>query len=546
MATDLMNAHPDLTGLVGECTSSAPGVAQAVQDAGKIGQVFTVGLGTPQSMKPYLEDGSSSAAILWDVENLGYLTAWAGAQLARGQARSRRRTTSAPSCRPSSTTRAARCCCSARRWRSPTRTSTSSTTEPDRVGPGGPALRSGRPPFRHGARPTVDQRRKGARSWLSTESIRRHRGDAGATAGRGRRGSRLRLTGISKRFGAVRAIRNGDITIRAGRGARPRRGERRRQVHDDQDHLRGGVGGHRDASSSRARPVDHPLHHATRWPWASPPSIRSRSCSPSSPCRRTSSPAARSARAAGWTGPRRTPRSSSCWSCSGCRPGTRPCRSATLSIAEQQQVSIAKALAGDAKVLILDEPSAILTDAEIDVLFEVVRRLTASGVVGHLHLAPARRAVPHRRRGDRDARRADHRHVPDRGAHRAPGRRADGRRHPVRRAAAARGPGRRPGAGARRVWAAPASSTTSTWRCAAARSSGSTGWSAPGSPRSPPASTESTARPAGEMRLDGKRIAPRSPAGRAEAGHRAAAGQPQARGHVRRSSRSRSTSRPGT
>ncbi|MEV6305951.1 sugar ABC transporter ATP-binding protein [Actinoplanes sp. NPDC051861] len=51
-----------------------------------------------------------------------------------------------------------------------------------------------------------------------------------------------------------------------------------------------------------------------------------------------------------------------------------------LSIAEQQQVSIAKALAGDAKVLILDEPSAILTDAEIEVLFEVVRRLTASGV----------------------------------------------------------------------------------------------------------------------------------------------------------------------
>ena len=56
MATDLMNAHPDLTGLVGECTSSAPGVAQAVQDAGKVGQVFTVGLGTPQSMKPYLAE----------------------------------------------------------------------------------------------------------------------------------------------------------------------------------------------------------------------------------------------------------------------------------------------------------------------------------------------------------------------------------------------------------------------------------------------------------------------------------------------------------
>ena len=51
-----------------------------------------------------------------------------------------------------------------------------------------------------------------------------------------------------------------------------------------------------------------------------------------------------------------------------------------LSIAEQQQVSIAKALGGEASVLILDEPSAILTDTEIEVLFGVVRRLAASGV----------------------------------------------------------------------------------------------------------------------------------------------------------------------
>ena len=84
MAKQLMNAHPEITGLVGECTSSAPGVAKAVRESGKIGKVFTTGLGTPQAMKPYLEDGSSSAAILWDVEKLGYLTAWAGKQLADG------------------------------------------------------------------------------------------------------------------------------------------------------------------------------------------------------------------------------------------------------------------------------------------------------------------------------------------------------------------------------------------------------------------------------------------------------------------------------
>lgn len=85
MATDLMNSDPDLNGLIGICTTSAPAVAQAVKDAGKIGKVYTVGLGTPKSMVPYLEDGSSSGSILWNVENLGYLTGWAGFQLGSGK-----------------------------------------------------------------------------------------------------------------------------------------------------------------------------------------------------------------------------------------------------------------------------------------------------------------------------------------------------------------------------------------------------------------------------------------------------------------------------
>ncbi|MTD15233.1 ATP-binding cassette domain-containing protein [Nakamurella sp. YIM 132087] len=51
-----------------------------------------------------------------------------------------------------------------------------------------------------------------------------------------------------------------------------------------------------------------------------------------------------------------------------------------LSVATQQQISIAKAISGKCGILILDEPSAILTDAEIQVLFGVIRRLTADGV----------------------------------------------------------------------------------------------------------------------------------------------------------------------
>ena len=85
LAKELMARHPDLTGLVGECTTSAPGVAKAVRDEQKIGQVFTVGVGTPQAIKPFLLDGSCSQSVLWNVESLGYLTAWTAKQVADGK-----------------------------------------------------------------------------------------------------------------------------------------------------------------------------------------------------------------------------------------------------------------------------------------------------------------------------------------------------------------------------------------------------------------------------------------------------------------------------
>jgi rhamnose transport system ATP-binding protein len=55
-------------------------------------------------------------------------------------------------------------------------------------------------------------------------------------------------------------------------------------------------------------------------------------------------------------------------------------RVADLPVAEQQLVSIAKALSLDPRILILDEPSAILTDREIETLFTAVRAMRESGV----------------------------------------------------------------------------------------------------------------------------------------------------------------------
>ncbi|MGF9649134.1 sugar ABC transporter ATP-binding protein [Pseudarthrobacter oxydans] len=51
----------------------------------------------------------------------------------------------------------------------------------------------------------------------------------------------------------------------------------------------------------------------------------------------------------------------------------------SLSVAGQQQVEIAKALMIDASVLILDEPTAALGQAETDALFECIRSLKAQG-----------------------------------------------------------------------------------------------------------------------------------------------------------------------
>ncbi|WRS27889.1 sugar ABC transporter ATP-binding protein [Oscillospiraceae bacterium MB08-C2-2] len=51
-----------------------------------------------------------------------------------------------------------------------------------------------------------------------------------------------------------------------------------------------------------------------------------------------------------------------------------------LSIAQQQMVEIAKAISYHSKILVLDEPTASLTDKEIEQLFKIIRNLQKKGV----------------------------------------------------------------------------------------------------------------------------------------------------------------------
>lgn len=55
-------------------------------------------------------------------------------------------------------------------------------------------------------------------------------------------------------------------------------------------------------------------------------------------------------------------------------------RTGNLSVGQQQMVEIAKALSLEAKILVLDEPTAALTNREIESLFQVIRILKKQGV----------------------------------------------------------------------------------------------------------------------------------------------------------------------
>jgi len=54
--------------------------------------------------------------------------------------------------------------------------------------------------------------------------------------------------------------------------------------------------------------------------------------------------------------------------------------SSRLSVAQQQMVEIAKALSKNTRIIVMDEPTAALTEREIDKLFGIIKKLITSGV----------------------------------------------------------------------------------------------------------------------------------------------------------------------
>ncbi|MFV0430426.1 MAG: autoinducer 2 ABC transporter substrate-binding protein [Arachnia sp.] len=84
-AQNLMTANPELAGIIAIPSTAVPGVAQAVKNAGKSGEVAVTGFGSPQTAAPFLKDGSMTSTVLWNVPELGALTVWAMNELVAGR-----------------------------------------------------------------------------------------------------------------------------------------------------------------------------------------------------------------------------------------------------------------------------------------------------------------------------------------------------------------------------------------------------------------------------------------------------------------------------
>jgi rhamnose transport system substrate-binding protein len=81
----LLNAHPNLKGLIGFDSNSVPGAAEALKRSGKAGKVALCGNTTPAPMKAYLKEGVLQSFYLWDPRKLGDLTVRLAVALAEGQ-----------------------------------------------------------------------------------------------------------------------------------------------------------------------------------------------------------------------------------------------------------------------------------------------------------------------------------------------------------------------------------------------------------------------------------------------------------------------------
>lgn len=81
----LLQTYPDLKGIVSPTTVGIAAAARYLSTSESKGKVAITGLGTPNQMRSYVEDGTVTAFALWNPADLGYLAAYAAKALIEGE-----------------------------------------------------------------------------------------------------------------------------------------------------------------------------------------------------------------------------------------------------------------------------------------------------------------------------------------------------------------------------------------------------------------------------------------------------------------------------
>ena len=85
-AQGLMQTYPDLDAIIAPTSIGIVAAAQAVVDAGKVGEVNVTGLGLPSEMAGAIESGASKSFAIWNPIDLGYSATMIAYALANGDA----------------------------------------------------------------------------------------------------------------------------------------------------------------------------------------------------------------------------------------------------------------------------------------------------------------------------------------------------------------------------------------------------------------------------------------------------------------------------
>jgi rhamnose transport system substrate-binding protein len=81
----LLEQYPNLKGIISPTTVGIAAAAAVLDTSKYRGKVLLTGLGTPDSMKKFVSDGTVKEFELWNPADLGYLAGYAAVELASGK-----------------------------------------------------------------------------------------------------------------------------------------------------------------------------------------------------------------------------------------------------------------------------------------------------------------------------------------------------------------------------------------------------------------------------------------------------------------------------